>query len=88
MGSTTKSSGIQCFKCGGRGHVKRECPNNRTIIVNDKGDYESPSEEEQEVNDEGKFQDTLEEEDHTYCVFETGVALVVTQILSVQVKKN
>jgi hypothetical protein len=88
MGSTTKSSGIQCFKCGGRGHVKRECPNNRTIIVNDKGDYESPSEEEQEVNDEGKFQDTLEEEDHTYCVFETGVALVVTQILSVQVKKT
>jgi hypothetical protein len=86
MGSTTKSSGIQCFKCGGRGHVIRECSNNRTIIVNDKGDYESASEEEQEVNDEGKFQDTLEEEDHTYYEFETGAALVVTQILSIQVK--
>jgi hypothetical protein len=60
LGSTTKSSGIQCFKCGGCGHVRRECPNNRTIIVNDKGDYESTSEEEQEVNDEGKFQDTFE----------------------------
>jgi hypothetical protein len=75
MGSTTKSSGIQCFKYGGRGHVIRECPNNRTIIINDKGDYESDSEEEQEVNDEGKFQDTLEEEDHTYCEFEIGAAL-------------
>jgi hypothetical protein len=87
MGSTTKSSGIQCFKCGGRGHVIRECPNNRTIIINDKGDYESASEEEQEVNDEGKFQDTLEEEDHTYFEFETGAALVVAQNLSVQVKE-
>jgi len=37
MASTTKTSGIQCFKCGGRGHVIRECPNNRTIIVNDQG---------------------------------------------------
>jgi hypothetical protein len=55
MGSTTKSSGIQCFKCGVRGHVIRECPNNHTIIVNDKGEYEFASEKEQEVNDEGKF---------------------------------
>jgi hypothetical protein len=87
MGSTIKSSGIQCFKCGGCDHVIRECPNNRTIFVNDKGDYEFASEEEQEVNDEGKFKDTLEEEDHTYCEFETGVALVMTQILSVQVEE-
>ena len=47
VGSSTKSSGIQCFKCGGRGHVIKECPNNRTIIVNDQGEYESASEEEQ-----------------------------------------
>ena len=48
-----KTSGIQCFKCGGRGHVIRECPNNRTIIVNDQGEYESASEEEQEAMDGG-----------------------------------
>jgi hypothetical protein len=87
MGSTTKSSEIQCFNCGGRCHVIRECPNNRTIIINDKGDYESVSEEEQEVNDEGKYQDTLEEENHTYCEFEIGAAFVVTQILSIHVKE-
>jgi hypothetical protein len=27
-GSTSKSSGIQCFKCLGRGHVMKDCPNN------------------------------------------------------------
>jgi hypothetical protein len=84
--STAKSSEIQCFKCGGRGHVIRECPNNGTIIVNDQGEYESTSEEEIEVDDEEKFQDA-EEEAHTYCEFEIGVALIVTQILSVQVKE-
>jgi hypothetical protein len=55
MGSTTKSSGIQCFKCGGCDCVIRDCPNNRTIIVNDKGEYESASGEGQEVNDEETF---------------------------------
>jgi hypothetical protein len=55
MGSTTKSSGIQCFKCGGRDRVIRDCPNNRTIIFNDKGEYESASGEGQEVNDEETF---------------------------------
>ena len=72
MGSSTKSSGIQCFKCGGRGHIIKECPNNRTIIVNDQGEYESASEKEQE--------DVEEEDNHEkkICAFETGAALVVT----------
>jgi hypothetical protein len=55
MGSTTKSRGIQCFKCSGRGHIIRECPNNHTIIVSNKGDYESASEKEIEVVDEENF---------------------------------
>jgi hypothetical protein len=44
-GSTAKSSGIQCFKCEGRGHVIKECPNNRVILENDDGEYTSASEE-------------------------------------------
>jgi hypothetical protein len=35
VGSTAKGSGIQCFKCGGRGPIIKECPNNRVILVND-----------------------------------------------------
>jgi hypothetical protein len=68
MAFTTKSSGIQCFKCGGHGHVIRECPNNHTILVNVKGEYEFVSEEEQEAFDEEEFQDTNNEnEDLPSC---------------------
>jgi hypothetical protein len=49
--------------------------------VNDQGEYESTSEEEQE--------DVKEEDNHEKEIyaFETGVVLVVTQILSVQMSE-
>jgi hypothetical protein len=84
VGSTAKSSGIQCFKCGGRGHVIKECPNNRVILVNDDGEYTLASEEEAKA---GNVDDTHKIEEHTGCEFEHGTALVVTQILSVQMKE-
>ena len=61
VGSTSKSSRIQCFKCGGRGHVSRECSNNRVVIVNDSGEFESASEEEDEEEHVGEAH-----EDGTY----------------------
>ncbi|XP_066381687.1 uncharacterized protein [Miscanthus floridulus] len=84
VGSIAKSSGIQCFKCGGRGHVIKECSNNRVIIVKDNGEYELASEEkvQEEYDDEAH-----EDEEHTRCEFEQGDALVVAQILSVQMKE-
>jgi len=54
------------------------------IIVKDNGEYESTSEEEveEEYDDEAH-----EDEEHTRCEFEQGAALVVAQILSVQMKE-
>ena len=49
MGSTTKSSEIQCFKCKGRGHMQKNCPNNQVMIVIEEGEYESFSEEEEPI---------------------------------------
>ena len=48
VGSTAKSREIQCFKCLGRGHIARECPNNRTMIGTEEGGYESTSDGEAE----------------------------------------
>jgi hypothetical protein len=84
VGSTAKSSGIQCFKCGSRDHVIKECPNNRVILVTDDGENTSASEEEAEA---GNVDDTDKSEEHTGCEFEHGTALVVTQILSVEKKE-
>jgi hypothetical protein len=52
--------------------------------VNDDGEYTSASEEEAEA---GNVDDTHRVEEHTGCEFEHGTALVVTQILSVQMKE-
>jgi hypothetical protein len=84
VGSTAKSSGIQCFKCGGHGHIIKECPNNRVILVTDHGEYTSASEEEAEAGNEDGIDKS---EEHTECEFEHGTTLVVTQILSVQMKE-
>jgi hypothetical protein len=52
--------------------------------VNDDGEYTSASEEEAEA---GHVEDTHKIEEHTRCEFEQGTTLVVTQILSVQMKE-
>jgi hypothetical protein len=75
VSSTAKTREIQCFKCGGRGHIVKECPNNRVIIVNDNGEYELASEE--EVVEENA-DETHEEEEQAECEFEQGTALLVT----------
>ena len=43
--STTRTSDIECFKCGGRGHMKRECPNEKRVLLTRDG-YASASDEE------------------------------------------
>ena len=47
--STSRSSGIQYFKCLGRGHVIKDCSNNRVMIVTEDGEYDSSSEGECEL---------------------------------------
>ncbi|KAH0705915.1 hypothetical protein KY285_012228 [Solanum tuberosum] len=44
---------IQCFRCQGRGHVARECPNRRTIVALRYG-YKTEDEKEGEEKNEGE----------------------------------
>ncbi|KAG7564287.1 Reverse transcriptase domain [Arabidopsis suecica] len=43
----SRSRDITCFKCQGRGHMARECPNQRVMILTSSGDYESQDEQEE-----------------------------------------
>nr|XP_033517225.1 uncharacterized protein LOC117281471 [Nicotiana tomentosiformis] len=47
----TPSSSIQYHKCKGRGHMMRECPSRRNIILREDGGYESEKSEGQEEGD-------------------------------------
>lgn len=42
---------IICFKCQGRGHMSRECPNQQVVIITPVGGYESQDEQEDEPDD-------------------------------------
>ncbi|XP_073360461.1 uncharacterized protein [Aegilops tauschii subsp. strangulata] len=44
--SSTRSSDIQCHNCKGRGHISSECPSKRTMIINERGEWESESDPE------------------------------------------
>jgi hypothetical protein len=43
--SIARTSEIECFKCGGRGHMRHECPNEKRVLLIIDG-YASTSDEE------------------------------------------
>ena len=52
VASTGSSSGIQCHRCHGLGHVKKDCPSQRAYVAKDDGGYISTSDtEEEDVDD-------------------------------------
>ena len=42
-----RSRDITCFKCSGRGHMSRDCPNQRVMFINAAGEYKSEEEREE-----------------------------------------
>ncbi|KAK1613578.1 hypothetical protein QYE76_019095 [Lolium multiflorum] len=47
--SNQSSSRIECFTCGGRGHMRRDCPNAKKILLTQDG-YISASDEEEDTD--------------------------------------
>ena len=45
--STGRTRDIQCHRCKGFGHMIRDCPNKRTLLIRDNGEYSSASDSEE-----------------------------------------
>jgi hypothetical protein len=45
--STGRTRDIQCHRCKGFGHVIRDCPSKRTLLIRDNGEYSSTSDSEE-----------------------------------------
>ncbi|XP_024013377.1 uncharacterized protein LOC112087736 [Eutrema salsugineum] len=73
-----RSRDITCFKCRGRGHISRECPNQRVMLVTESGDYES--------QDEAQTEPLEEYGDIEYP--DTGELLVTRRTLSAMVEPS
>ncbi|XP_024010649.1 uncharacterized protein LOC112086107 [Eutrema salsugineum] len=71
--STSRSRDIICFKCQGRGHMARDCPNQRAMIMTSNGEYESQDEQDEE--DDAELDTDIEYPD-------SGEMLVIRRALS------
>ena len=72
---------IKCWKCQGLGHVMKDCPNKRTMFI-ENGEYISGDDESEHENME------FEEESDGSVEEGNKVTLVSRRVLSAQVKEN
>jgi hypothetical protein len=85
--SSTRSREIVCHKCHGRGHIAAQCPRRRTMLLNEKGEWESESDPE----DEGpRFDEEPEEEEENEIQPDEGDqnCFISLRVLSVTAEKE
>jgi len=84
--SQQRASDMECYKCGGRGHMMRNCPNNKKVL------YSATSNGYESYDDEETNEDVAEEEDteeaytcEATALHEgTALSLVTRRILTVK----
>ncbi|XP_062208944.1 uncharacterized protein LOC133910632 [Phragmites australis] len=84
--SSGRARDIQCHRCKGFGHVIRDCPNKRTMLIRDDGEYSSASDSE----DVQHSMLATDHADNTELHVDSSAAdryanLVVQRVLSTQV---
>jgi hypothetical protein len=87
VASIRRTSGIQCHRCHGIGHVKKDCPSQRAYVVTEDGGYISTSDvEEEDYDDDVAANDA---EDHVLCGGDTSsyMNIIVQRVLSTQIQQ-
>ncbi|XP_062197313.1 uncharacterized protein LOC133900207 [Phragmites australis] len=87
--SSGRARDIQCHRCKGFGHVIRDCPNKRTMLIRDDGEYSSASDSE----DVQHSMLATDHADNTELHVDSSAAdryanLVVQRVLSTQVVQD
>jgi hypothetical protein len=83
--SSTRSREIECHKCHGRGHIAAQCPSRRTMLLNEKGEWESESDPE----DDGPiFDEEVQEEENEIQPDEEHNCFISLHVLSVTAEKE
>jgi hypothetical protein len=59
--SSTRTREIVCHKCHGRGHITAQCLSRRTMLLNEKGEWESDNDPE---DDRPKFDEEIQQEEN------------------------
>ena len=49
MASTGRTRDVQCHRCKGYGHVMRDCPSKRVMVIKDDGEYSSASDFDEDI---------------------------------------
>ena len=84
--STSRTKDIQCHRCKGYGHMIRDCPNKRTLIIRDDGEYSSASDSDETIYAMLAADVSGHAEEHVAATdADKYESLVVQRVLSTQV---
>ena len=82
--TSSRARDIVCFKCQGRGHYMKDCPNSKTLLINHLGEYESEVDDDNEnvcANDESDLHDNNDVNDEDVVEYESGESLIARRTL-------
>ncbi|XP_066347010.1 uncharacterized protein, partial [Miscanthus floridulus] len=92
--STGRTRDIQCLRCKGYGHVRKDCPSTRVMVVRADGGYSSASDFDEETyallaaNNVAEGDDFQQDEEHIGAeAAEHYESLVVQRVLSAQMER-
>ena len=92
--STGRTRDIQCLRCKGYGHIRKDCPSTRVMIVRADGGYSSASDFDEETyallaaNNVAEGDDFQQDEEHIRAeAAEHYESLMVQRVLSAQMER-